>query len=398
MSFKINDCVTWVGKIDWELRKFHGEELSTHRGSSYNSFLVRGNNKTALIDTVWNPFAGEFIENLKKEIDLEEIDYIIANHAESDHSGALPELLREIPDTPVYCTRAGVKSLSGHYHEDWNFKPVKTGDKLELGGKELIFIEAKLLHWPDSMFCYLTEDAILFPNDAFGQHYASELMYNDLVDQGELYDEAIKYYANILTPFSKLVASKIKEILELNLPVKMICPSHGVIWRQDPLQIVNKYAEWADAYQEDHVTIIYDTMWDGTRRTAEAIAAGIKDVNDSINIKLYNAARSDNNDIITEIFKSKAMIVGSPTINKGILHSIAALLEVVKGLSFQEKKGAAFGCYGWSGESVKLLNGMLEEAGFKLINEEGLRLLWNPDQEALKSAKDYGSEIGTALV
>ncbi|MDY6827594.1 MAG: anaerobic nitric oxide reductase flavorubredoxin [Bacillota bacterium] len=398
MSFKINDSVTWVGKIDWELRKFHGEELSTHRGSSYNSYLVRGNNKTALIDTVWKPFAGEFVENLKKEIDLKKIDYIIANHAESDHSGALPELLREIPDTPVYCTKAGVKSLSGHYHEDWNFKPVKTGDKLDLGDKKLIFIEAKLLHWPDSMFSYLTEDAILFPNDAFGQHYASELMYNDLVDQSELYGEAIKYYANILTPFSKLVAAKIKEVLELNLPVNMICPSHGVIWRQNPLQIVNKYAEWADAYRENQVTIIYDTMWDGTRRAAEVIATGIKDANDSINIKLYNAARSDNNDIITEIFKSKAIVVGSPTINKGILHSIAALMEVIKGLNFQQKKGSAFGCYGWSGESVKLLNGMLEEAGFDLINKEGLRLLWNPDQEAIQSAKDYGREIGTALV
>ncbi|OPL15058.1 MAG: MBL fold metallo-hydrolase [Firmicutes bacterium ML8_F2] len=398
MSFKINDSVTWVGKIDWELRKFHGEELSTHRGSSYNSYLVRGNNKTALIDTVWKPFAGEFVENLKKEIDLKKIDYIIANHAESDHSGALPDLLREIPDTPVYCTRGGVKSLSGHYHEDWNFKPVKTGDKLDLGDKELIFIEAKLLHWPDSMFSYLTEDAILFPNDAFGQHYASELMYNDLVDQSELYGEAIKYYANILTPFSKLVAAKIKEVLELNLPVNMICPSHGVIWRQDPLQIVNKYAEWADAYRENQVTIIYDTMWDGTRRAAESIATGINDANNSINIKLYNAARSDNNDIITEIFKSKAIVVGSPTINKGILHSIAALMEVIKGLNFQQKKGSAFGCYGWSGESVKLLNGMLEEAGFDLINKEGLRLLWNPDQEAIQSAKDYGRKIGTALV
>ncbi|HED23514.1 MAG TPA: anaerobic nitric oxide reductase flavorubredoxin [Firmicutes bacterium] len=397
MSFKINDSVKWVGKIDWELRKFHGEELSTHRGSSYNSYLVRGKDKTALIDTVWTPFAKEFVEKLKKEIDLKEIDYIIANHAESDHSGALPELLREIPDTPVYCTGAGVKSLSGHYHENWNFKPVKTGDKLDLGGKELIFIEAKLLHWPDSMFCYLTEDAILFPNDAFGQHYASELFYNDLVDQDELYSEAIKYYANILTPFSKLVAAKIKEVVDLNVPVKMICPSHGVIWRKDPLQIVNKYAEWADAYREDQVTIIYDTMWDGTRRAAEAIATGIKDANGTTNIKLFNAARADNNDIITEIFKSKAIVVGSPTINKGILHSIAALMEAVKGLRFQEKKGAAFGCYGWSGESVKLLNGMLEEAGFELINSEGLRMLWNPDQEAIESAVAYGRKIGAAL-
>ena len=397
MSFKVNNNVTWVGKIDWELRKFHGEELSTHRGTSYNSYLVRGSEKTALIDTVWKPFAKEFVENLKKEIDLNQIDYIVANHGEVDHSGALDELLREIPGTPVYCTKAAVKSLQGQYHHDWNFQTVKTGDKLSLGDRELIFVEAKMLHWPDSMFCYLTGDNILFPNDAFGQHYASEHMYNDLVDQDELYAEAIKYYANILTPFSKLVTAKINEVVGLNLPVDMICPSHGIIWRQDPLQIVNKYQEWADAYQENQVTVVYDTMWDGTRRAAEAIAAGIKEANPDITIKLYNAARSDTNDIVTEIFKSKGIVVGSPTINKGILHSIAALMEIAKGLKFQQKKGCAFGCYGWSGESVKLINGLLEEAGIELINSEGLRMLWNPDQEAVAAANAYGREIGSAL-
>jgi anaerobic nitric oxide reductase flavorubredoxin len=258
-------------------------------------------------------------------------------------------------------------------------------------------VEAKMLHWPDSMFCYLTGDNILFPNDAFGQHYATEYLFNDLVDQNELYDEAIKYYANILTPFSKLVTAKIKEVVGMNLPVDMICPSHGVIWRKDPLQIVNKYLEWADNYQENQVTIVYDTMWDGTRKAAEAIAAGIKEANKTINIKLYNAARSDTNDIVTEIFKSKGIVVGSPTINKGVLHSIAALTDMAKGLNFQAKKGAAFGCYGWSGESVKIINGLLEEAGFELINREGLRMLWSPDEEAVNSCIQFGKEIGSAL-
>ncbi len=398
MSFKINDSVTWVGKIDWELRRFHGEELSTHRGSSYNSYLVRGKEKTVLIDTVWKPFAEEFVANLKEEIDLKEIDCIVATHAEIDHSGALPELLREIPDTPVYCSKAGVTSLKGHYHADWNFQPVKTGDKLDLGGgQELIFVEAKMLHWPDSMFCYLTSDNILFPNDAFGQHYASELMYNDLVDQCELFEEAIKYYANILTPFSKLVTAKIKEVVGLGVPVDMICPSHGIIWRDNPMQIVEKYQQWADAYQENQVTIAYDTMWDGTRRAAEAIAEGIKETNTTIDVKLFNVARGDKNDVVTEIFKSKGVIVGSPTHNKRTLDSIAALLEMVKGLRFQGKKGAAFGCYGWSGESVQLLNEALEESGIELISKEGLKLLWNPDAEARAECVRFGKEIGEAL-
>ena len=288
MSFMVNDNVTWVGKIDWELRSFHGAEYSTYKGSTYNSYLVR-DEKTVLIDTVWEPFAKEFVANLKKEIYLNEIDYIIANHGEVDHSGALPELMKEIPDTPIYCTPNAIKSLKGQYHQDWNFKTIKTGDTLNLGKKELIFIEARMLHWPDSMFCYLTGDNILFSNDAFGQHYASEFMFNDLVDQAELYQQTIKYYANILTPFSKLVENKIK-VINLNVPVDMICTSHGVIWREDPLQIVNKYMEWANDYQENQITIIYDTMWNNTRKMAEAITKGIK-VNKDVNIILHNAAK-----------------------------------------------------------------------------------------------------------
>jgi len=392
MAFKIKENVTWVGKIDWELRSFHGEEYSTHKGSTYNSYLVKGE-KTALIDTVWKPFAQEFVQNLRKVIDLRDIDYIIANHAEIDHSGALAELLREIPGTPVYCTAAGAKSLRGHYHQDWNFVTVKTGDKLDLGGNELIFVEARMLHWPDSMFCYLAGENILFSNDAFGQHYASEHMYNDLVDQDELYREAIKYYANILTPFNKLVTAKINELAALNLPVDLICPSHGVIWRKEPMQIVNKYLQWAADYQENQVTVIYDTMWDGTRRVAEAIVSGIKKVNETVNIKLYNAARSDINDIVTELFKSKTVVVGSPTINKVMLHSISALLEMVKGLQFKGKKGAAFGCYGWSGESVKLITEKLGDCGFEVVND-GLKILWNPDESALAAAVEFGAEIG----
>ncbi|MFA5756608.1 MAG: MBL fold metallo-hydrolase, partial [Smithellaceae bacterium] len=255
MKFEITPGVDWVGKIDWELRKFHGEEYSTHRGSSYNAYLVR-DEKTALIDTVWSPFAKEFVNNLDKEIDLNQIDYVIANHAEMDHSGALPFLMHRIPDKPVYCTANGLKSLKGHYHKDWNFQVVKTGDKLSLGKKELIFVEAMMLHWPDSMMEYLTGDAILFSNDAFGQHIATEHMFNDLVDQSELFEEATKYYANILTPFSPLVTKKINEVVAFNLPVNFICPSHGVIWRDNPLQIAQKYLQWAADYQENQISII----------------------------------------------------------------------------------------------------------------------------------------------
>ncbi|MDD4356841.1 MAG: anaerobic nitric oxide reductase flavorubredoxin [Smithellaceae bacterium] len=391
MKFEIVPNVYWIGKIDWELRRFHGEEYSTHRGSSYNSYLV-GDEKIALIDTVWMPFAKEFVANLAKEIDLNKIDYVIANHAEMDHSGALPELMRHIPDKPVYCTANAVKSLKGHYHQNWNFQVVKTGEKLSLGKKELVFVEAMMLHWPDSMMTYLTDDAILFSNDAFGQHIASEHMYNDLVVQSELFEEATKYYANILTPFSLLVTKKINEVIALNLPVNAICPSHGVMWRDNPLQIAEQYLKWAADYQENQITLIYDTMWNGTRMLAENIARGIKKKDDKVTVKLCNIARSDINDVVTEIFKSKAILVGSPTINKGILNATAALLEMITGLKFKSKKAAAFGCFGWSGESIKILTDHLTKAGFEVVSD-GFKAMWQPDDEALAQACEFGMDF-----
>jgi flavorubredoxin len=395
MSFIIKNNVFWVGKTDWELRKFHGDEYSTHRGSTYNSYLIK-EEKIALVETVWAPYSEEFVANLAKEIDLNKIDYVIANHAEIDHSGAFPELMQHIPDIPIYCTKNGVKSLKGHYHQDWNFNIVKTGDRLSLGNKELIFVEAPMLHWPDTMFCYLTEDAILFSNDAFGQHYATEYMFNDLVDQTELFHECIKYYANILTPFSPLVMKKIKEVLSFNLPLDFICTSHGVIWRDNPEQIVEKYLEWANDYKENQITIIYDTMWNGTRMLAEKIAHGIKDADKEVNVKLFNLAKTDKNDVITEVFKSKAILVGSPTINRGILVSVAGILEEIKGLKFKNKKAAAFGCYGWSGESVKTIAGILEESGFDVI-DEGLRVMWNPDDEGITKCVEFGKKFAAEV-
>ena len=215
---------------------------------------------------------------------------------------------------------------------------MKTGHKLPLGTRELVFIEAPMLHWPDSMFCYLTGSNILFSNDAFGQHFASAQLFNDLADQAELYAECIKYYANILTPFSKMVDRKIKEVVGLNLPVEVICPSHGVIWRDNPLQIVQKYQEWANDYQENQVTILYDTMWQGTKKMAEAIARGILEKDSGLTVKLFNTAQRDKNDLITEVFKSKAILVGSPTVNRGILSSVAGIMEEIRGLGFKQRK------------------------------------------------------------
>jgi flavorubredoxin len=352
--------------------------------------------KNVLIDTVWIPFAEEFVENLAQEIDLNKIDYIVANHGEVDHSGALPALMKHIPNAPIYCTANAVKSLKGQYHQDWNFHVVKTGDKISIGGgKELVFVEMPMLHWPDSMATYMTEDNILFSNDAFGQHFATDKLYNDLVDQCDLFKEAIKYYANILTPFSQILKKKLEEVLSLNLTIDIIATSHGVIWRDNPLQIVEKYSQWANDYQENQITIIYDTMWNGTKKLAEKIAEGIEIVDPDVEVKVFNLTKSDQNDLITEVFKSKKVVIGSPTINNTILHSIAGFIQLMKQMKFKGKKSTSFGCYGWSGESTKILNEALANAGFEVI-EEGFRNQWNPDDGRQIEAIEFGKKIAKA--
>jgi anaerobic nitric oxide reductase flavorubredoxin len=396
MKKHIKNNVYWVGKNHWDLREFHGSEYTTNNGSSYNSFLIQ-EEKNVLIDTVYRPFSAEFIHNLAQEIDLKKIDFIVANHAEPDHSGALPELMKLIPGTPIYCTENGIKSLKGHYHEDWNYVPVKTGDRISVGnGKELIFIQAAMLHWPDSMFCFLTGDNILFSNDAFGQHYCSELLFNDLVDQGDLWAETYKYYANIITPFSHLVARKLEEIKQMNLTIECVCTSHGIVWRDNPMQIINKYAEFAAAYQENQITIIYDTMYDGTKIIAESIVKGISQADPLVNVKLFSAATSEISDLITEIFKSKAIMIGSPTVHNGVLYTIAGIMEFVGGMKFKNKKAASFGCYGWRDVSTKTIENGLREAGFEIIMSP-ISANWKPDENLINKSFEYGKQF-VALV
>lgn len=397
MKKLIKNNVDWVGKIDWELRKFHGEEYSTYNGSSYNAYLIR-EEKNVLIDTVWLPYADEFVQNLESEIDLSAIDYIVINHGEMDHSGSLPKLMEKIPHTPIYCTANAVKSLKGQYHKDWNFNVVKTGDTLDIGnGKSLVFVEMRMLHWPDSMATYLTKDNILFSNDAFGQHYASEHLFNDLSDQCVLYQEALKYYANILTPFNKILKRKLDEVMSLNLDIDIIATSHGVIWRDNPMQIIEKYQQWCDQYQENQITILYDTMWNGTKHTAEMIAEGIRMADSEVVVKVFNVAKSDDNDLAAEVFKSKAIAVGSPTVSNSMLRALMGFLHYLKELKFQNKKAAAFGCYGWSGESPKEIHAMLEDAGFELIAEP-LKVNWNLTEETKEQAIELGKTIASSTM
>lgn len=388
MKKHVKNNVYWVGHIDWELTSFHGDDYSINNGSSQNAYLIK-EEKTVLMDTVWIEHEDSFVANLKKEIDLADIDFIVVNHAEIDHSGALATLMEEIPDTPIYCSQNALSSIKGqHGDRGWDLRVVKTGDRIDIGnGKELIFVEMRMLHWPDSMATYMTGDNILFSNDAFGQHFAVEELFNDRADQCKLNAEAMKYFANILNPFAPILTKKLEEILGLGLEIDMIATSHGAIWRDNPMQIVEKYQEWADAYQEDQITIIYDTMWENTTMLAHEIAGRISELSPDTVVKVMRISKDDKNDIMTEVFKSKAIAVGSPTVSNSILSGVAGWLEFLKQLKFKNKKAAAFGSYGWSGESVKILEDKLSDAGFDVI-DSSINCQWTPTDEDLAKVQD----------
>lgn len=389
MKKHLKNNIYWVGKNDWELRRYAGYDYSVSKGTSYNSYLIL-EERTVLIDTVIPTFDDEYIRNLAKEIDLSSIDYIICTQTEGDHSGALPKLMDLIPNTPIYCTANGKDALIGNYHRDWNFVTVTTGDRLSIGnGKELVFIDSSLSASPDAMFCYMTKENVLFSNALFGSHISSELLFNDLVNQCDLNSETIKYYANLLTPYSKVITTVINDYIRKNIPLDMICPSHGIIWRENPLQIVTKYLMWANNYHENQVTIIYDTTYNATRAIAESIAEGIYTADPRVDVKLLNASVCDRNDMITDVFRSKGVLVGSPCLNNCILPSVSGFLEMAKGLKFKDKKAAAFGSYGLKDASIRIIYTKLKEAGFEVVMDP-ISFKWALTDEALEASKNYG--------
>ncbi len=390
MAFEIAENVYWVGIKDWELTHFHGHELSTHRGSTYNSFIIK-DEKTVLVDGVWTPYREDFLRNIAEVVDPAEIDIVVANHAEVDHAGALSAVLDIAKKAEVICSTKGVGTLTGNYHPNWNFHPVKTGDSINIGKYDLAFVEAPMLHWPDSMFTYVSGPNILMPNDAFGQHYATSGFFNDEVDQNELYYEALKYYVNIVAPYSRQVTRKIDECCGMNLDISMIAPSHGVIWRDNPAQILEKYLEWAAQKPKPRAVVLYDTMWDATGRMAQAIGEGLHD--EGVEHKLIHAAVADHNDTQVDIFNARTLICGSPTYNQGILPSLAPVLEEMTGLKFQNKIGAAFGSYGWAGKSVGILNERLSNAGVEIVHD-GIDCQWQPDAAVLAQCREFGREMG----
>ncbi|MGI6344328.1 MAG: FprA family A-type flavoprotein [Bacillota bacterium] len=385
--------IYWVGVVDWDIRYFHGPAYSTHRGTTYNAYLIV-DEKVALVDTVMKGFEEELLEAIREVIDPARIDVIISNHSEIDHSGALPQVIAAAPNAKLYCTAKGAEFLEQQFHGGWDYNVVQNGDEIKLGQRTLTFLEAPMLHWPDSMFTYIKEDAILMPNDAFGQHYASSERFDDEVDIAEVMQEARKYYANILTPFSRQVAKKLQEVQELGIPIRMICPSHGIIWRQDPGRIVQAYAEWSTNPGAEKVVIAYDTMWESTRVMAEALARGI--AREGVAYQLFRISSSDRNDIITQIKEAKAVAIGSPTYNRGMLPTVAPLVDDLVALRPFGKLALAFGSDGWGGGAIGAINEYLRKARFELFSD-GVAVKWRPDKAKQEEIEEIGASLARAV-
>jgi anaerobic nitric oxide reductase flavorubredoxin len=392
-ALKILPDIYSVGAVDWNLRTFHGHTYSTNRGSTYNAYLIL-DEKVTLVDTVLGNFAGELIENIRQIIPVEKIDYVIANHVETDHSGTLPEIMKLCPKAKVLGTAKCKEGLYRHYYGDWDFQVVKTNDQLKLGRRTLSFIEAPMIHWPDSMFTYCQQDALLLPNDAFGQHYATSERFDDEVNECELMDEAAKYYANILWPLSPVILRKIEEIFKMNIPIKMIAPSHGIIWRGDPMKIVNAYLHWAKNETKPKVVLIYETMWGATEKMARIIAQGMIDA--GISVKIFDVAVTDRTEIAKEMLDAKGFIFGSSTHDNDMLPTIAGFLEFVKGLAPKNRVACVFGSYGWAGGAVKEIEGVLNGAGVELA-QAGFSVKYVPDQADIKRCYEYGRDFAKKI-
>jgi flavorubredoxin len=390
---KITDGVYDVGVTDWNIRDFHG--YSTYLGTTYNAFLVVGE-KVALLDTVKAPFANQLIDNISEIIDPSKIDFFISNHTEMDHSGSIPVVMEAIgKDKPLYCSKMGHKNLPKHFREAYHYHPIANEETLSLGNKTLSFLETRMVHWPDNMFTYLAEDKVLFSSDGFGQHYAGYERFDDQIDEAVIMPHAKKYFANILMLYAPMISKLIDRVADLGFDIQTICPDHGIMWRKDPAKIIQAYARWSQQALKHKAVVIYDTMWQSTEKMANAIAEGIADTGVSVRpMKLRQWHRSD---IMTEVLDAKAIVIGSPTLNNGLFPTVSDILTYMKGLKPEQRLGAAFGSFGWSGEAVKLINQELENMKVELIHP-GLKVQYVPDKDQIQDCREFGRNIGQEVI
>ena len=383
-AVKITDKVYWVGAIDWNIRDFHG--YSTKKGTTYNAYLVM-TEKPTLIDTVKKEFYGEMMERIKSVIDPKDIKIIISNHSELDHAGALPQTVDAINPEEVYVSDMGFKDITAQFHCDLKLKTVKTGDRIDIGGDTISFVEARMLHWPDSMFSYLEKENVLFTNDVFGMHYATSKLFDDENEERLWLYEAEKYYANIVLPYSDIVLRFLAQVQKMGLSPKIIAPDHGFIWRKDPSKIVELYAKWAAQAPKNKALVVYDTMWGSTEKMATYIADGLREGGTIVKqLSMHSNHRSD---VATEILDASALIIGSPVLNSQIFPAMADVLCYLKGLRKKGLVGAAFGSYGWNGSPVDELTKILESMNVEVVSP-AIKYPFVPDENIKKACRELG--------
>jgi flavorubredoxin len=391
MVVELKKGIYWVGAIDWNMRDFHG--YSTPFGTTYNAYLIL-DEKNVLIDTVKASFYLEMLERISEIIDPSKIDTIVSNHVEMDHSGSLPQIVERIGDPTVITSERGKKGLEKYFQRSMKFKTVKTGDTLSIGHRTLTFVEAPMLHWPDSMFTYIKEDQLLLPNDAFGQHFASSQRFDDEVGD-EVMRHAAKYYANILWPLAPLVLKKVDEVVKMGIPIDMIGPSHGLIWRKNPSRIIQAYVEWSQGKGNRKILVVYDTMWKSTESMAKAILKGL--IEEGAEVRLLHLRSNHRSDIIEEMLEAKGILLGSPTLNNGMFPTMGDFLTYMRGLRPKGKVFGLFGSHGWGGGAIKEMRKNLEESKFKVWEKE-LGIQYLPDAEELKSAVQFGREFAKKVL
>lgn len=378
-----------VGVQDWAVRDFHGYQ--TEKGATYNSYLIM-DEKITLIDTVKAPFAEDLLHNISQVTPLENIAYIVINHVEPDHSGAMPALAKACPNAKFIISMAGKNEAIQHYGDIFDFEVVKDGHTLNIGEHTLTFAMMTMLHWPDNMATYCEEEKLLFSNDAFGQHYATSKRFDDLVDQGVLYYEAKKYFANILWPYARLIDKAIAKIAGFD--IRIIAPSHGVIWRTNASEIIDLYSKWGRGVCDGSLVIAYDSMWGGTEKIARAIARGAQRA--GVEVKVFKMSNTPNSTVSTEVFTCSGLLVGSPTLNSGMLPTIGSLLVYLKGLNPVGKKVATFGTFGWAGGAQKDMEEILLKFNKEVMPP--FQCKWTPQAANIEAAEQYGYDFAQELL
>ncbi len=391
-AIKISDHVYWVGAIDWTIRDFHG--YTTPRGSTYNAYLIMAD-KITLIDTVKAPFKDEMLARIKSVVDPAQIKYIISNHSEMDHTGCLHEVIDMIKPQKVFASAIGVKTLKEIFHDEHEIIPVKDGESISLGNMELTFMETRMIHWPDSMFSYLSKDELLFSQDAFGMHLASLERFADEISQATLEYEAATYYANIILPYSPIVMKALDKVTATGWKINIIAPDHGPVWRRDLGKILELYSQWAGQKPTAKAVVVYATMWHSTEKMAGAISEAL--AGEGIKVRLLSMNETHRSEVAYEVLNAGALIVGSSTLNNNILPQMADVMTYLKGLKPANLIGASFGSYGWSGESVRHLEEILKEMKVEIV-AGAVSVKHVPDAAVLAKCQELGKTIAAALL